>query len=95
MKLDGSWKQPIHAPFDLATNDAYIFYQKLHAWSHIPFEDPLSAGCPEPSPFFINNSMIAALPFMAMDLGFNDMFVLVRYFSELGIDFITDKKAQS
>jgi hypothetical protein len=52
-------------------------------------------GCPEPSPFFINTSMIAALPFMAMDLGFNDMFVLVRYFSELGIDFITDKKAQS
>ena len=43
----------------------------------------------------LNTSMIAALPFMAMGLGVNDMFVLVRYFSELDIDFITDKKAQS
>ena len=48
-------------------------------------------GCPEPIPFFMNTSMIAALPFKAMGLGVNDMFVLVRYFSELGIDYITDK----
>jgi len=52
-------------------------------------------GCPEPSHSFINTSMIAALPFMAMGLGVSYMFVLVRYFSELDIDFITDKKAQS
>ena len=36
-------------------------------------------------------SMVAALPLMAMSLGVNDVFVIVRYLSELGIDYITDK----
>lgn len=36
----------MHAPFGLATNDASLFYPKLHAWAHIPTEDPLSAWLP-------------------------------------------------
>ena len=39
----------------------------------------------------LNISMVAALPLLAMGLGVNDVFVIVRYFSELGIDYITDK----
>jgi hypothetical protein len=41
--------------------------------------------------FKLNGPMIAALPFLALGLGVDDMFVLIRYFSELGEDFITSK----
>jgi hypothetical protein len=51
LKFDGSWTHPILAPFGLATNDASLFYPKLHAWSHIPFEDPLSAWLPGANSF--------------------------------------------
>ena len=38
--------------------------------------------------FKLNAVMIAVLPFLALGLGVDDMFVLIRYFSELGEDFI-------
>ena len=42
----------------------------------------------------LNTSMVAAFPLMAMGLGTNDIFVIVRYFSELGIDCITNQMKQ-
>lgn len=39
----------------------------------------------------LTGPMISALPFLALGLGCDDMFVLIRYFSELGEDFITEK----
>jgi hypothetical protein len=38
----------------------------------------------------LNAVMVSALPFLALGLGVDDMFVLIRYFSELGEDYITD-----
>jgi predicted RND superfamily exporter protein len=40
--------------------------------------------------FKLNAVMITVLPFLALGLGVDDMFVLIRYFSELGEDFITE-----
>lgn len=41
--------------------------------------------------FEFNAAMISALPFMALGLGVDDMFVLIRYFSDLGVDYITSR----
>lgn len=38
----------------------------------------------------LNPAMITCLPFLAMGLGVDDLFVLIRYLSGLGVDFITE-----
>ena len=38
-----------------------------------------------------NTSMIASLPFKGMGLGVKGISLIVRYFSELGVDYITDQ----
>lgn len=39
---------------------------------------------------YLNQPMMLAMPLLSLGLGVDDMFVLLRYFSDLGIEFIDD-----
>merc|ERR1712232_1114268 len=41
---------------------------------------------------YLNAPMMIAMPLLALGLGVDDMFVLIRYFSNLGVDFITMRR---
>jgi len=40
----------------------------------------------------LNVGIVMSLPFLALGLGVNDLFVIIRYFSGLGLPFITEKE---